>query len=852
MTKTGSTVEFHTPIMQQYLGFKAQNPDKLLFFRMGDFYELFYEDARKAARLLDIALTRRGRSAGEPIPMAGVPCHAAESYLAKLVRMGESVAVCEQIGDPSTSKGPVEREITRIVTPGTVTEDCMLQQRSDTLLVAIYRQVEQIGLAVLDLSCGRLELMEIDGMSALWNELARLQPAEILISEEEDTDTYRDKRWTLTPRPARLFDRDTALDQIAQQFPTRDLKELGCEELDSAVIATGCLLHYTRETQHTTLPHIQSLRVIEHADHILIDPNSRLNLELEHSLAGEKNHSLLKVIDTTSTPMGGRLLRRWLHHPLRDRETLRHRHAAVSALINEQGYMVLQEPLRAISDMERVLTRIALKSARPHDLLQLRQTLSIIPDLQHETGRFDSPLLESLHTRMRAFPETRELLESALGSELPVTIRDGGVIADGYHPDLDELRQMNRDAGDYLVRIEARERKRTGLSTLKVSYNRVHGYYIEVSRAQSNAVPDDYSRRQTLKSSERFIIPELKAFEEKILSAREKALALEKRLYEDLLEQLTVELNPLMNTSRAIAELDVLVSFAERAVSLNLGQPELSDVAGIHIRGGRHPVVELVQTEPFIANDIDLDNERCMLIITGPNMGGKSTYMRQTALIVILAHIGSFVPAEVARIGPVDRIFTRIGAADDLAGGRSTFMVEMTEAASILHNATPHSLVLMDEIGRGTGTRDGLALAWACAEHLAKKVRSLTLFATHFFELTALPESADGVANIHLDAIEHDDRIVFLHTVKPGPTDRSYGIQVAELAGIPTDIVNRARECLQQDNYPQLQSRPAQSQKDLFPEKHPVLELLDSADPDDMSPRQALELLYSMKKNLQS
>jgi len=851
MTKTGSPVTSHTPVMQQYLGFKAQNPDKLLFFRMGDFYELFYEDARKAARLLDIALTRRGQSAGEPIPMAGVPCHAVESYLARLVRLGESVVVCEQIGDPATSKGPVEREITRIVTPGTVTDDSMLQQRIDTLLVAIHREAEQYGLAILDLSCGRLELVEINGKPTLRNELARLQPAEILVSDEEDADTYRDKRWTLTPRPAWLFNRDTALDQIKEQFFTRDLKGLGCEGLDCAVIATGCLLHYTRETQHTTLPHIRSLRVIEYTDHILIDSNSRLNLELEHSLAGNKNHSLLKVIDTTSTPMGGRLLRRWLHHPLRDRETLRHRHAAVETLINDQGYMALQEPLRAVSDMERVLTRIALKSARPHDLLQLRQTLSIIPELQRETGRFDSPLLEFLHSRIRVFPETRELLESALVSEPPVTIRDGGVIADGYHPDLDELRQMSRDAGDYLLQLEARERERTGLSTLKVSYNRVHGYYIEVSRAQSNAVPDDYSRRQTLKSTERFIIPELKKFEDKILSAREKALALEKRLYEDLLEQLADELDSLTTTSRAIAELDVLVSFAERAVSLNLGQPELTAEPGIHICAGRHPVVELVQTEAFVANDIDLNNKRCMLIITGPNMGGKSTYMRQTALIVILAHIGSFVPAESARIGPVDRIFTRIGAADDLAGGRSTFMVEMTEAAFILNSATPQSLVLMDEIGRGTGTRDGLALAWACAEHLAKEVRSLTLFATHFFELTALPDSAGGVANVHLDAIEHDNRIVFLQTVKPGPTDRSYGIQVAELAGIPTEVVKRARECLQQDDHPQMQSRPL-PQKDLFSEKHPVLELLDSADPDDMSPRQALELLYSLKKNLQS
>jgi len=844
---TAKPLSEHTPVIQQYLGFKSQHPDRLLFFRMGDFYELFFDDARKAARLLNIALTSRGQSAGEPIPMAGVPYHAAETYLARLIRMGESVVICEQIGDPVPGKGPVDRKIVRIMTPGTVTEDGMLDERKDNLLVAIHAKGEQSGLAILDISCGRLQVMELDDQEALISELERLKPAEILISETSSLSKELLKSYNLTRRPDWDFHADAAVSLIHQQFGVNNLSGFGCEHMTLAIAATGCLLQYTRETQCSSLPHIQALRVEMQGESIILDANSRRNLELDTSITGNKDHSLLRVIDNTSTIMGGRMLRRWINRPIRNHEILRLRQAAVESLITNRNFISFHEPLRTIADMERILARIALKSARPRDLIQLRNALGILPAIKLLLSKIDTPLLQAINIRIHDFTETHTLLERALLNEPPLTVRDGGVIACGYDQELDTLRALSTDASDYLLDLENRERQRSGLSTLKVGYNRVHGYYIEISRNQSTQVPQDYIRRQTLKATERYITPELKAFEDKILSAQEKALAREKWLYEELLEKLCPHLDALLNTSSAIAELDVLVCFAERAVTLGLNTPYLTDKPGILIEGGRHPVVEQMLPKPFIPNGVELNPERSLLIITGPNMGGKSTYMRQTALIVILAHIGSCVPAERATIGPVDRIFTRIGAADDLAGGQSTFMVEMTETANILNNATDQSLVLMDEIGRGTSTLDGLALARAAADYLARNIAAMTLFATHFFELTNLPDYLDNAANVHLDAVEHGDEIIFLHLVKDGPASQSYGLQVARLAGVPKTVLARAKIHLEQTDHYHGQER-TQPVDDLFHKTHPLEKIIAETNPDELSPKQALELLYQLKK----
>lgn len=839
----------HTPVIQQYLGFKSQHPDKLLFFRMGDFYELFYEDARKAARLLDITLTSRGQSAGIPIPMAGVPFHAVETYLARLIRMGESVVICEQIGDPMPGKGPVERRIVRIMTPGTVTEDGMLTERQDNLLLAIHTEGKSYGFAVLDISCGRMLVMETNDQESLISELERLKPAEILISESSRLDKALHKNFKITRCPDWDFHMDAAITLIQKQFGVNNLSGLGCEHMPLAIAATGCLLHYAQETQGSDLPHIHSLRVEMREDSIILDANSRRNLELDSSISGNRDHSLLHVIDTTSTVMGGRKLRRWLNRPIRNLQILKLRQAAVQSLIESRNFIQFLAPLHSIADMERILARIALKSARPRDLIQLRNALDCLPAIKLLLSKIDSPLLQEIDSRIHDFSSIYALLISALVSEPPVTVRDGGVIAKGYDKLLDELRELSTNAGEYLLDLETRERRRSGLSTLKVGYNRVHGYYIEVSRNQSgNNIPADYIRRQTLKSNERYITPELKSFEDKILSAQEKALAREKWLYDELLEKLHPQLERLLDTSNAVARLDVLVCFAERAVSLNLNTPQLTDKPGILIEGGRHPVVELMLSKPFIPNDVYLNPERSLLIITGPNMGGKSTYMRQTALIVILAHIGSCVPAENAIIGPIDRIFTRIGASDDLAGGRSTFMVEMTETANILNNATAQSLVLMDEIGRGTGTRDGLALARAAAEFLAGDSAAMTMFATHFFELTDLPEYLDKAANVHLDAIEHGDEIVFLHVVKDGPASQSYGLQVARLAGVPKPVINRAKNHLEKKDQSHGYESGGQQTNDMFHEVHPLDKILAGINPDELSPKQALELLYQLKK----
>jgi len=843
----------HTPMMQQYLRIKAEHPDILVFYRMGDFYELFYEDARKASRLLEITLTQRGQSAGKPIPMAGIPYHAADGYLARLVAAGESVAICEQIGDPAQSKGPVERQVMRIVTPGTVTDEALLDTRKETLLAAIHIDDRKgCGIAVLEMGSGRFSLIEVEQGSALADEIARLDPAEVL--HAEDTAPALPQSTTgLRTLPPWHFDRESAYRLLCEQFGTMDLRGFGCEEAVRAQAAAGALLRYVRDAQRGALPHIQTLILEQRDEAIVIDAASRRNLELDTNLSGGRDKTLAAVMDRTANPMGSRMLRRWIARPLRDRSRLCARQEAIEGLINRGLTTAIQDQLRGIADLERIQTRIALGSARPRDLAQLRTSLKALPALRDTLGGLDADLIDRIKTQTDNFADLANLLERAIIEEPPVVIRDGGVIAAGYDRELDELRTLSEGAGQYLLDLEQRERERTGIPTLKVSYNRVHGYYIEISRSYVERAPHDYVRRQTLKGAERFITPELKAYEDKALSARERSLAREKALYEALLETLKPELRALQDCAEGIATLDTLNTLADRAEALSFTRPILAEQTGLKIEGGRHPVVEEVLDAPFISNDCLFSDARRMLIITGPNMGGKSTYMRQTALIVILAHIGSFVPAARAEIGPIDRIFTRIGSADDLAGGRSTFMVEMTETANILHNAGPNSLVLMDEVGRGTSTFDGLSLAWACAEHLARELRALTLFATHYFELTTLPEQVPGVTNVHLDAIEHGDEIVFMHQVKEGPASQSYGLQVAALAGIPRPVVVAARQRLlrlEDQTVADMAAQTHQPQLALFParEDNRVIKTLSEVDPDTLSPREALTLLYHLKE----
>jgi DNA mismatch repair protein MutS len=842
-------------MMQQYLRIKGEHPDVLLFYRMGDFYELFFEDARKAARLLDITLTARGQSAGEPIPMCGVPVHAVESYLARLVRMGESVAICEQIGDPATSKGPVERQVVRVITPGTLTEDSLLEERRDNLLVAVSSDRQKHAIAALELSTGRFTALEVEEVEVLQAELERLNPAELLIDESR-ADEALFGRPVIRRRPPWHFDPISCEALLTQQFGTRDLAGFGCGDRPLVIQAAGALLQYVKDTQRSTLPHITGIVLERRDDAVILDADSRRNLELEFNLTGGTDHTLISVLDSTETPMGGRCLRRWIHRPLRDRKILSERIDAIETLRQAMGLEDLREQLRPIGDMERILTRVALKSARPRDLSTLGQSLQQLPRLQTALAALDSAMLRNLSEAISEFPDVVDLLNRAIIDSPPMLIRDGGVIAEGYDAELDELRSLSQNADQFLIDLEQRERARTGIEKLKVAYNRVHGYYIEVSRQNSDRVPDDYTRRQTLKNAERFITAELKAFEDKVLSARERALAREKTLYDDLLERLADWQGPLRLCAESLGILDVLCSLAERANALDYVAPELSSETGIHIENGRHPVVEQVLDDPFVPNDIALDDQQRMLIITGPNMGGKSTYMRQTALIVLLACIGSPVPASKARIGSIDRIFTRIGASDDLASGRSTFMVEMTEAANILNNATENSLVLMDEIGRGTSTFDGLSLAWACAEHLAKNNRAFTLFATHYFELTTLTDQNPEVSNVHIDAVEHGDRIVFLHAVKPGPANQSYGLEVAQLAGVPRPVIKRARQHLRRleeqsaaEPSPQLGLFSApESPADCPPNEPSASEQrLKTINPDELSPKQALELLYELK-----
>ncbi|WP_208293459.1 DNA mismatch repair protein MutS [Zophobihabitans entericus] len=840
----------HTPMMQQYLKLKAQHPDILLFYRMGDFYEMFYDDAKRASQLLDISLTKRGASAGDPIPMAGIPYHAVENYLAKLIQQGESVAICEQIGDPATSKGPVERKVVRIVTPGTISDESLLEEKRDNLLAAISRDKTGFGYSTLDISSGRFHLFECKDAESMAAELQRTNPVELLYPEDFEEMYLIEHRRGLRRRPVWEFELDTAKQQLNMQFGTRDLVGFGVENASKGLRAAGCLLQYVKDTQRTALPHIRSLTKESLEESVILDAATRRNLEITENLSGGTENTLAAILDKTKTAMGSRMLKRWLHAPIRNLKTLQYRQEA----INELQTMIcdLQPMLQQIGDIERILARLALRTARPRDFARIRDAFKILPELHGNLAQVNCQHLKNLKADINQFDDICELLTRAIIEVPPVLIRDGGVLATGYNAELDEWRLLAEGASNYLEQLEKREREAHGIDTLKVGFNAVHGYYIQISRGQSHLAPIHYTRRQTLKNAERYIIPELKEHEDKVLSSKGKALALEKALYDELFDLLLPSLAEMQKSAAALAELDVLSNLSERAYTLNYSCPLLTDKMGIDIEEGRHPVVEQVLSEPFIANPLMLSPQRRMMIITGPNMGGKSTYMRQTALIVLLAYIGSFVPASHAQIGPVDRIFTRIGASDDLASGRSTFMVEMTETANILHNATDKSLVLMDEIGRGTSTYDGLSLAWSCAEYLLNHIKAMTLFATHYFELTQLPEKILGAVNVHLDAVEHGHTIAFMHTVQEGAASKSYGVAVAGLAGVPQSVLKRARQKLKELESLSQQasgSHVDRSQLSLLAEAEPsiVEEELQRIDPDSLTPKEALEQLYRLK-----
>jgi DNA mismatch repair protein MutS len=878
-------------MMQQYLRIKAQYPDVLLFYRMGDFYELFHDDARRAAQLLGITLTARGSSGGAPIPMAGVPFHSVDGYLARLVKRGESVAICEQVGEVATSKGPVERQVVRVLTPGTVTDAALLDERRETLLAAVARgDGERFGLAWLDLGAGRFSVLEAEGALALAAELERLKPAELLYAEDRPPPGLEARAratpgaaagaaaganmgagagsgagtMSLRARPPWHFELASASRLLTDHMGTLDLAGYGADVLPLAITAAGALLQYVRDTQKTALPHLRALRVEERGDALQLDAATRRNLEIDTTGGSRADATLAALLDVTITGMGSRALHRSLNRPVTDRNFLRRRYHAIGALAHERRFAGLRERLRPIGDIERILARVALRSARPRDLTGLRAALAAVPELRAAAAALESPLLATLAGSIGEHGGVVTLLETAIAAEPSTLVRDGGVIAEGHDAELDELRRISTHTDEFLLQLEARERERSGIAQLKLGYNRVQGFFIEVGRSQAERVPADYLRRQTVKNAERFITPELKGFEDRVLGARERALAREKQLYDELLQQLTDVLEPLQRTAAALAEIDELAALAERAVTLRWNEPVLVEEPVLRIVAGRHPIVEQFIEGSFVPNDLELDESRRMLVITGPNMGGKSTYMRQVALIAVLAHIGSWVPAREAVLGPLDRIFTRIGAADDLAGGRSTFMVEMTETANILHNASARSLVLMDEIGRGTSTYDGLSLAWATAEHLARLVRAFTLFATHYFELTALAGQLEGVANVHLDATEHRDGIVFLHAVKAGPANRSYGLAVAQLAGVPREVIAQARNYLAAlesggsasagiaatpagATGPQAQL-PFDAPTTTSAKTDAILAALVTLQPDELSPRAALEQLYALKR----
>jgi DNA mismatch repair protein MutS len=848
----------HTPMMQQYLRIKAEHADTLLLYRMGDFYELFFEDAKQAAELLNISLTARGKSGGEPIPMAGVPYHAIEGYLAKLVKLGISVAICEQVGDPATSKGPVARKVQRIVTPGTLTDEALLDDKKDNLLVAVTTTQEHFGIAALDLSTGRFTLCEADSESAFVADLARLAPAELLYPEHFQQQHIVSEYPGARRRPLWEFDQHTAITQLTQQFDTQSLAGFGIPATHIGLGAAGCILQYVKDTQRSALPHIQSLLIDNPNNWIQLDAATRRNLEITQNLSGGDDNTLMSVLDNTASAMGSRLLQRWLHHPITLRHELKARQQAIHLIIEHSPE--LASLLKRIGDIERIISRIALRSARPRDFARLRDSLATLPNLSAEIASLYSSekptdgnnRLSQLAENCQGFEAEQQLLASAIIESPPVILRDGGVIAPEYNQQLDELRALSEGATSYLSELEEREKQRTGINSLRVSYNRVHGFFIEIGKASSDKVPAEYIRRQTLKNNERYIIPELKAHEDKVLTSQSRALALEKQLYDQLFDQLLLKLFDLIQCAQAIAQIDVLQCLAERADSLNLHCPTWTENSALEYDNGRHPVVEQVMQDPFIGNPLNMNSNRRMLVITGPNMGGKSTYMRQTALIVLMAHIGSFVPAENAVIGDIDRIFTRIGASDDLASGRSTFMVEMTETANILHNATPRSLILMDEIGRGTSTYDGLSLAWATAMHLAQQVGALTLFATHYFELTQLAEIQDNVSNVHVTAVEHNDTIRFMHSICDGAASQSYGLHVAQLAGVPNHVLDRAKRKLSELESQNTQTPTAiaahEPQLSLLQEPDSVRTELNAINPDELTPRQALDELYRLTK----
>ena len=843
-------------MMKQYISIKSEYPETLLFYRMGDFYELFYEDAEKASKLMDITLTARGKSAGSPIPMAGIPFHSADQYLAKLLKQNVSVAICEQIGDPATSKGPVERKVVRVITPGTLTEESLLLDREENISAALFQHGDVTGIATLEISSGRLGGIEVQNREMLGSELLRIHPAEILVATEQAGLSHRDRESEI---PGWYFDPSRAHQTLCELFGTQSLEAFDVDSFPVAARAAGALVQYIRDLHGDTIQHIDGIRFEHHNDTIIIDEVSRKNLEIETSSDGNSNHSLVGLFDHCHSPMGARMLRRWFKGPLRDHDALARRHDAIDSLIHDHQYEDIGEQLRLAGDMERILARVAMKTARPRDLVRLRIALEILPKIQELISNTPSELVQSLQPDLDQPPWIRERLDKAVKDEPPAVIRDGGVLKNDYDQELQELRRLQHDSSEFLLELESREKARTGISNLRVRYNRVHGYYIELPRSKADQAPEDYIRRQTIKNAERYITEELKEFEDQILSARGKALAREKWLYDQLLETLAPEVQSLLKCARALATLDVLGNFAERAITLNLCRPVLKDSQELQIKNGRHPIVEQVLDGKFISNSIALDLKSRMLVVTGPNMGGKSTYMRQVAIITLLAHTGSFVPAEQATIGSVDRIFTRIGAADDLAGGRSTFMVEMTEMAHILRNATENSLVIVDEIGRGTSTFDGLALAWACARDLSTRVRAFTLFSTHYFELTALAEQLGGISNVHLDAVEHGNDIVFLYSIKKGAASQSYGLQVARLAGVPDDVIEESRKKLHslEDQYVGSNNKAKSTpppQSSLFPENRPeeqaVIAKLKGFSADETTPREALDILYQLNKLL--
>ncbi len=848
----------HTPMMQQYLRIKSKHPDTLLFYRMGDFYELFFQDAERAAKLLGITLTQRGKSAGKPIPMAGVPVHSVDQHLVKLIKLGRTVAICEQLGVPGKTKGPVEREVVRVVTPGTLSDEALLEDRRENLLAAVFTRDTGHAVATLEISSGRFEARKISDGEKPGDELERLNPAEVIVAESESNVLPKSCDFVVRTVPDWYFDLELATRLLTAQLGTKDLSSFGAEDHPGPVIAAGALLQYAKDAQYSSLPHVLDFRIEQTSEYISIDSTSRRNLEIETNLLGGRDNTLISLIDQCTTPMGARLLRRWLHRPLRDQQRVKRRLHAVACLL-ENRRSRLRRLLSEAGDMERILARVALLSARPRDLVRLRMALATLPSIIKIIRGYDAAMLRDILDALGPFPDTHDLLHRAILEEPAASIRDGGVIRSGYDSQLDELQQLSRDTSDYLIKLEYRERKETGINNLRVQYNRVHGFYIEVTKSRTGAVPERYIRRQTLKNAERYITDELKQFEDKVLSAKEKALSREKWLYQALLEQLAHALARLQLCAQALSTLDVLDNFAERAETLNLSPPVFTNEPCLDITAGRHLIVERNQSHPFVANDISVHEEQRMLIITGPNMGGKSTYMRQTALITIMAYCGCHVPADRAVIGPIDQVFTRIGASDDLAGGRSTFMVEMTEMARILRQATENSLVLVDEIGRGTSTFDGLSLAWACAVDLARRVRAFTLFSTHYFEVTQLAERLARVSNVHLDAVEHGEQIVFLYAVKPGPTNQSYGIQVARLAGVPGDVLAIARDKLTEleihyrGNPPGNVSTGA-TQLGIFEASeapiHSLLEQLRTVKVDELTPRQALDLLYELTGSL--